>query len=343
MSRNPLKPILQIALLPFAVVYGVVTEIRNLLYDLKFLPVYKAQIPVISIGNLTAGGSGKTPFTMFLIRELQGRFKRIAVVSRGYRRNSKGFKLVSQDGHLLSDVWEAGDEPYLIARKFPEVLVAVAEKRRVALEWIERNQAADLVILDDAFQHRSVARAVDIVLFKKTSGMFFLLPAGRLREMPYRIKRASFVVSEPEMKIPFVDSTKLWQNRSYVEGWVDAQLQKKYSIEDLKGKRAIAFAGIASPQSFFDSVQKSGVQLVRTFSFSDHYRFSPQDLKRMTDICKKEKVKYLLCTEKDMVKVASFAKDVLDGDVQLLALDYRLEVENKKDFVQALIKELTNK
>ncbi len=343
MSRNPLKPILQVALLPFAFVYGVLTELRNLLYDLKLLPVYQAQIPVISVGNLTAGGSGKTPFTMFLIRELRGRFKRIAVVSRGYRRNSKGFKLVSQDGHLLIDVWEAGDEPYLIARRFPEVLVAVAEKRRVALEWIVQNQAADLVILDDAFQHRSVARTVDIVLFKKSHAPFFVLPVGRLREMPYRIKRASFVVSEPELRIPFVDSARLWQNRIYLEGWLNAQLQKTYSIEDLKGKRAIAFAGIASPQRFFESVQKTGVQLVRTFSFSDHYRFSPPDLKKLTETCKKEDVKYLLCTEKDMVKVASFAKDVFDGDVQLLALDYRLEVESKQDFVQALIKELTNR
>ena len=179
--------ILRFILFPFSILYGLVIEIRNGLFDLGILRSVKFPVPVISVGNITAGGTGKTPFTIYLAYLLKKHFSTIAIVSRGYGRKSRGMQLVSDGQQILLDPSHAGDEPYLIAVHLPDCLVAVSEERSVAVNYLMDNYKPDLILLDDAFQHRQVKRDIDIVLVpvKETYTSKFILPTGNLREYKY--------------------------------------------------------------------------------------------------------------------------------------------------------------
>ncbi len=187
-----LRPVLVL----FSFCYGFIIWIRNTLFDWRILRIKKFNLPVISVGNISAGGTGKTPFTMELIRLLNQKYKRITIISRGYKRQSHGLQVVC-DGHgFLAAVETGGDEPVLIARRFPGCVVLVSEKRSQAIEQAVRQFQSELIILDDAFQHRWVERDVNIVLLAQSNllGREWLLPAGHLREPLDSLKRANLVM-----------------------------------------------------------------------------------------------------------------------------------------------------
>lgn len=168
--------LLKIIVIPFALLYGLIIEIRNILYDLKIMPITKYAVPVISVGNLTAGGTGKTPFVIMLSRLLSAYGKRIAIVSRGYGRKSRGAVLVSDGENILAPADVSGDEPQLIARTLPFAIMAVAEKRKQAIDMILSQFQPQVILMDDGFQHRSVHRDMDIVLWNTQDRFYFNLP-----------------------------------------------------------------------------------------------------------------------------------------------------------------------
>ncbi len=180
---------LRLLLLPFSLIYGCIIQIRNLLYDLKIFKSHKFNLPVISIGNLAIGGAGKSPMAEYIVRLLKERYK-VAILSRGYKRSTKGFRIVD----TLNTAAEVGDEPLQFKHKFSNVTVAVSEKRVPGIERLQENH--DVIILDDAFQHRAVRPGLSILLFDYTrlNDFFLMLPAGNLREPFANRKRADILV-----------------------------------------------------------------------------------------------------------------------------------------------------
>lgn len=344
--------LVRILLISVSLLYGLLVEIRNILFDLRILPVYKSKIPVVSVGNISAGGTGKTPFTIWLALQLSGRFERIAVVSRGYKRRSKGFKIVAEDGKILCDVYASGDEPMLIAHKLDNALVLVSEKRKTAMKHIEITESADLIILDDAFQHRWVQRDADIVLFKPS---YFLdlspLPTGKLREPIWRLKRATYLILRENglmnRAVRYVPKERQFKVKFELGEVVNELFEAQGRIEEWKGKRVAAFAGIARPQTFFEMLESKGLKVIATQTFPDHYRYREDDLQKLLRICREEKADWLLCTEKDLVKIQDFLPvleaEIKIANVRLGAVGLKVKLQNEKEFVRGLMKRLTNR
>ena len=181
--------LLRLLLFPISILYGLGVILRNLAYDFGIFKACKFQLPVISVGNLSVGGSGKSPMTEYLVRLLKDKYK-IATLSRGYGRKTSGFRTVDTD----SSSFDSGDEPLQFKRKFADVTVAVCENRVKGIQQLERNH--ELIIMDDAFQHRAVKPGLSILLFEYSSLLQnqWLLPSGNLREPLWAINRADILV-----------------------------------------------------------------------------------------------------------------------------------------------------
>jgi tetraacyldisaccharide 4'-kinase len=337
-----LRPVLIL----FSYCYAFVIWIRNALFDRRILLVRKFDRPVISVGNISAGGTGKTPFTMELISLLSGKFKRIAVISRGYKRGSRGLQLVSDGQGFLAGVEKGGDEPVLIARRFPGCLVLVAEKRSQAIEQAVNHFQAELIILDDAFQHRWVDRDADIVLLARADlpAAERLLPAGQLREPMGNLKRANMVMLiSKESNRPASNYPDL---QHYYQGYsgsaqikfdclVDATLTPVAAVGDLRqlaDRPVVAFAGIANPDSFNNILQAAGVNLRRLIVYQDHHIYSRHDLADIKSAAREENCVDLLTTEKDLVKLPV---DQFSG-FKLMAVRIKICLESPHLFQQKL-------
>lgn len=342
-----LSVLIRLLLLPVSLLYGLVTEIRNLLFHLKWLPIYHSKLAVISVGNLTAGGTGKTPFTIWLAGQLANEYQ-VAVVSRGYRRKTKGLKVVANRGQISASPEEVGDEPFLIARKLKNVTVLVVEKRKQALQWLEQNCAAQVVILDDGFQHRHVHRDVEIILFKRAWQFYFnfILPTGSWREFPWHIRRAHFVVLPEKQQLPFIRPQNQFQVKARSQMLVDCYFKPIKALQEMKGEPVAVFAGIAQPELFFKQLNDLELKVARSFSFKDHHHFSKKDIEKMFDVCRQEKIKYLLCTEKDLVKVCNLLQEESSGkmeEVTLAAVDYYWQVLDGERLVSQIKKAIDKK
>jgi len=335
------KYILQFLLLPFGLLYGIIMEIRKAFYKTGIFKSEKFSVPVISVGNITAGGSGKTPFTIFLAEELKEYYKNIAVVSRGYRRKSKGLQLVSDGQNILLGPDDAGDEPYLIAKKLPGLICAVSEKRKEAVSFLINKFQVDLILLDDAFQHFGVQRDLDILLINCRQPFKFNLPipAGSLREFKYNYKRAQIIIftNSKSARIPVLKTIlPAFRSCGELDKLVNLDFETVGTIIDLKGKKVTAFAGIAKPDNFKKSLGDSGLDVSQFFSFPDHYNFSAEDIKMMISKAAVLNCRFILCTEKDLVKIQAIENvdNVLkDSGCRLLGVSWKPIITNQKEFI----------
>ena len=317
-------------LLPFSLFYWIGVTIRNRLFDLRVLRSTGFGIPVISIGNITVGGTGKTPHVEMLARLLKSDY-RIAVLSRGYKRKSTGFIMASRHS-LVSDI---GDEPMQIKSKFPEISVAVDSDRVHGVHKLLRSKhRPDVVILDDAFQHRYIRPGLSIVLVDYNRPVFndILLPAGNLREPWRNIRRSHMVIVTkcPENLFPkemtwFTQKLRLdkeqelfFTNYSYGTPEAVFPAKKRKDVPTFKQLRKshagiLLVSGIANPQPVLQFLQKI-VKVHETMFFADHHEFTNFDIHtisaRFHSIPVREK--YVFVTEKDAVKLRE-----LDVDEQL--------------------------
>lgn len=297
--------VLRILLFPFAVLYGFVTAVRNLLYDKGLLKSHSFDTPVIAVGNLSVGGTGKTPQIEYLIRLLSPHHK-IATLSRGYKRKSKGFVMADPNATAGS----LGDEPYQLHLKFPEVIVAVDADRKNGIErLLSLQNPPGVILLDDAFQHRKV-KAGFYILLTAYGDLFcddFMLPTGMLREGRSGAKRANLIVvtkcpvtiTEEErqnitkkinLEIPVYFSCIQYDEKVYGEN--DSKWVSQMEFEE-----KLLLAGIAKPQPFFDYLKgKNDTQLV----FADHHHFSQQDIEAIEQ---KADQRPIITTEKDYVRL----------------------------------------
>jgi tetraacyldisaccharide 4'-kinase len=300
-------------LLPLGLIYGILGLIRVFFYRQGLLPVYRASVPVVSVGNLAAGGTGKTPVVDSLVKFCLGRGIRVAVVSRGYGgTGTTGVGVVCCGEGPLLDPAVSGDEPYLLARRNPRALVLIAPKRALGVARAVAHYGAELVILDDGFQHLAVARDLDIVLLDARTplGNGWPLPAGLLREFPAALGRGDlFVFTRTPQDLP---SLKLPGPRLHARHRLSAEAValgggERRTLAALQGQRGVAFAGIADPEAFFDGLREEGLELLHALSFADHAGYGAEELRTIGEAALG--ADYLITTEKDGVKLAgqSFA------------------------------------
>src|SRR5450755_16048 len=247
---------------PLTGLYGAATALRNTLFDRGVLPSRRLEQPVVSVGNLSAGGSGKTPFVIALGETLKARGIRFDVLSRGYGRKTRGVLVVETDGNAA----DFGDEPLLIARRLG-VPVIVGESRYAAGQVAERKFQSQLHILDDGFQHRSLARSFDIVLMTEEDFDDRLLPSGRMREPLSSLQRADAIVLPAGLALdhPAVHQKRIWRMR------------REFILPD-RPAAPIVFCGIARPQQFFSQVRAAGIRPAAEVRFRDHCAYDLDDI-----------------------------------------------------------------
>ncbi len=308
---------LKIFLYLFSILYGVVVYIRNFLYDYNLLKSTEFDIPVISIGNITVGGTGKTPHTEYLINLLK-KHAEVAALSRGYKRKSKGFVMVETG----SNVHDVGDEPLQIKRKFPEVKVAVDENRVHGINRLLQEEVQpDVIILDDAFQHRRVNPGINILLidYNRPIDSDSLLPLGRLRERKYQQRRANVIIYTkcPDEITPIRRRIILkevnirpyqslyFTTMEYGEP-VAVFPGEAVPVPSLHEKQvsSILLSGIANPDQFRNFLS-SKTSLLDEMNYGDHHRYSEKDMKQIDQKYEhyKEQAPFILTTEKDAMRL----------------------------------------
>lgn len=312
---------LKIVLYPLTLLYGLIITVRNFLFDSKAFKQHDFEVPVISVGNITVGGTGKTPHAEYIISLLKKQFK-VAYLSRGYKRQTKGYILASQN----SGVAEIGDEAVQIKQKFPDIAVAVCEKRVKGIQKLinDKRFEIDVIILDDAFQHRSVKPSINILLVDYTQPIFEdeLLPVGRLREPSHSRFRANFIIYTkcPQTLKPIdqrIIRNKLdirpYQNlffTSIVYGEITpAEKGVKLFTNDMRKHAVLLITGIANPQPLIDYLTLQVGEIIH-LTYSDHFHYNNNELIKIKEkfdtIDSSEKI--MITTEKDLVRIKSVNK-----------------------------------
>ena len=290
-------------LLPFAILYGLGVRLRHFLYDRGWLSSKRYPFPILCVGNLAVGGTGKTPMVEYLVR-LLGQ-EQVAILSRGYRRKTKGFVLADDSATAMT----LGDEPYQYHRKFPRATVAVCESRQEGIERLLENPHFKYIILDDAFQHRKVQAETNLLLtsYDKLYTQDFLLPVGSLRDIRSRAHKAQIIIVTKCPELTQTEQEKIIQQlkplpSQKVYFTTIAYSDRVYSHEDsqaLKDFIATPFTlvtGIANPTPLVDFLEKQGASFEH-LAYSDHHHFSNRELELL-----RQKGR-ILTTEKDYVRL----------------------------------------
>lgn len=336
---------LRILLLPFALMYGVVIFFRNLFFDIGLLPVKRYAIPIISVGNLRTGGTGKTPHVEYLVRLLKNEYN-IAVLSRGYKRGTRGY----QEANPKSTTHDIGDEPQQMHQKFPDVLIAVHEKRTEGIEEIMRKHpGVNLIILDDAFQHRYVKPGLNLLLTGYYTPFFsdFLLPLGHLREAKHRAKRADalIVTKTPNVFSPldrrfFLKKIEPYRLKSvFFSKFKHNELKPitpaAKDIATKKLKSIFLLTGIANITALEEHL-KTCCQELFIHQYPDHHQFTIEDLQKVRNHFEKtlSYSKIIVTTEKDATRLQKkqIQKYLEDLPVFTLPIEVIFHDSDKKGF-----------
>jgi tetraacyldisaccharide 4'-kinase len=302
---------------PLSALFGGGIAVRNALYNRAIFKVHKLARPVVSVGNISVGGTGKTPFVIALGELLKQRGIPFDILSRGYRRSSTEIAVVDPNGSPA----QFGDEPLLLARKL-QVPVIVGTDRYQAGLLAEKQFASKLHLLDDGFQHRRLHRDFDIVLLPAADSTDTLLPVGRLREPIAALKRADAVVL-PDPLEPPLNVKRVWQ------------VSKRLEFSDPSGK-FIAFCGIGRPKQFFDGLKTTGLSLAEKGVFRDHHHYAQRDVDRLLDLKKQTGADGFLTTEKDAVNLGMLTKQLQPLRIASL----RMELESPDLVIAEMLRTL---
>ncbi len=300
-------------LAPAAVLYGAGIAVRNRLFDIGAFESYKAAVPVVSIGNITMGGTGKTPLVDYVVKYYTERGLKPAILSRGYKRSTTGVQMVSDGRKILLEGLEAGDECAMLAQNNPGTIVVVAEKRKEGAGFIAEyfaGELPDVIVLDDGFQHRQLHRDLDIVVINSNTPLFNdrLIPAGRLREPLKNFDRADLLVlskiTDPEKAMRFQENL-----RSTGKPLVQTTLRSGNPLQFTgpareQPEKVIALAGIGQPQSFLESLHSAGIAVEFTAFFSDHADFPRNRVKSLVEKALENNLS-IIATEKDYYRLRS--------------------------------------
>jgi len=338
---------LRLLLLPFSIIYGMAVILRKKLYDWGLMRSVKFDLPVICVGNLAVGGSGKTPTTEYLVRLLAD--YKIAILSRGYGRKTKGF--IIADGAATAET--IGDEPLQYHQKFTAVTVAVCEDRVHGIQQLKEHH--DLIILDDAFQHRAVRAGFNILLFefRKLGTLQFLLPAGNLRDVFSSRKRADvlLVTKSPVPLLhvaqqasinelqPNADQPVLHSYLQYGD-LIHLYRNESRALESIKDFEIFLLTGIANPAPLIEELEKY-TKTIKHEEFRDHYAFKNDDIEKLKSVfmASTKKDKIIITTEKDSkrLRATGFEDLLVDLPVYYLPIEVELFEEDKITFDELIL------
>lgn len=351
---NPILKFLLGLLYPVAILWDMVYRIRRFFYNYDFIASKKFQVPIISVGNLTFGGTGKTPFTIWLSEYLNNQDKRVMILTRGYKGNlEKGSGILRSGKKLGFNPFEYGDEALLLVRRLKDAVVVVGRKRRENLEFYFDKESPDVVILDDGHQHLKLKRDLNIVLFDAlmATERYKVAPLGYMREgfsalkdadliiigrasqaQPQKIKELRALIGKhcnPNIHFAYMDYSPT--------GFFGSSYELNMTPEEIQGKKVICVAGIASPESFFNLVESMGADVIERLSFPDHYFFNVEEVKDILDRAARENA-LVITTEKDIVKI----RRIID-DPRLLYLEIQVNfIEGRERALEIISQAIEN-
>jgi tetraacyldisaccharide 4'-kinase len=308
--------VLLLFLTPAAWLYALILRLRALLYQWRIFKSFRLPRPVVSIGNITVGGTGKTPVTACIARLLLAQGYRVAVLSRGYGGSLEGQTCVVSDGaSVMLSAAECGDEPYLLATTVPGLMVVIGTDRHAAGQLAMQQLSPDVFLLDDGFQHLRLHRDLNILLqdFSRPFGNGLTLPVGLLRESAAAAGRADLVIftRAPEGAALPAHTTGIpvCVSSHTLADLLPLDNDTPVPFSHVTGCSVLAFAGIADPESFFAGLRAKGLQLVQTLSFPDHVAYSKERCDEIADAMRACGADYLVTTEKDGVKLKGLSRD----------------------------------
>jgi tetraacyldisaccharide 4'-kinase len=347
--------LLRIILFPSILLYSAVIRIRNLFFEKKIFKSKKVDAKVISVGNITVGGSGKTPMVIFLCRLLKKTGRTVGVLSRGYGRKSSGYKLVSDGKNILASVDECGDEIYHTALNCG-IPAAVSESRVKGASRLIKDTGVSIILLDDAFQHRWIERDIDLLIFEqrflreKNVLNKRLLPTGIMREPFDAVRRADAIIinrkfSEPE-KIPdelekFFRSRKIFTAYYKAIGFVDVTKKTEHGIDEFEGQKSLVVSGIARPFSLINVLRQTKVDTENQLMFIDHKDYTLKDIQKIRKQFYITNSHSVVTTEKDAVKLSKYSKELDDIDIYYLKIELRMD--NEKEFEKFITDKLNKR
>lgn len=322
---HPILKFLLTLLYPFAFLWDITYRVRRFFYNYDFFESKKFQVPIISVGNLTFGGTGKTPVTIWLSEYLNNQNKRVMILTRGYKGNlEKGSGILRSGKKLGFNPFEYGDEALLLVRRLKDAVVVVGRKRKENLEFYFDKESPDVVILDDGHQHLKLKRDLNIVLFDALmdTSRYKVAPLGYMREGFSALKDADLIIIGRASQ---AQPQKLKELRTLIEkhcnpkihfaymdysptGFFGSSYELNLKPEEIQGRKVICVAGIASPESFFNLVESMGADVIERLSFPDHYFFNVEEVKEILDRATQEDA-LVITTEKDIVKIRRIIDD----------------------------------
>lgn len=319
-----------------SLLYSAAVRLRLLAYHRGLIKAKSLPAFVVSIGNITAGGTGKTPFVAMLSEWAAHNGFRTAILSRGYKGKSKHEPFVVSDGQgLISSVYDAGDEPILLAKKLPSTPVLISKDRYAIGDMALRLFNSELLVLDDGYQHLSLHRDLNVLLIdaKRQFGNGSLLPLGPLREPLEGIKRADLIVisrcSErdrgdnlAELLRETVPGKPVLRSSHLPDEVIFPSTGEAHQPQILEGKNVMAFAGIAHPDDFLEMVTGLGTHVVEFTGYSDHHSFGDGDFEALASWSRRPEVDFLLTTEKDWVRI----EETIGGDLNIAVLTIKIEL-----------------
>lgn len=310
----------------FSRLYEIIVQTRLFLYDVGIIPRFHLGCQIISVGNITVGGTGKTPVVEIFARELAAAGRKVAILSRGYRKKEKPFlqrvfggqmsppRVVSDGERVLLDSELSGDEPYMLASNLPGVVVLVDKDRVKSGRYAIKHFGCDMLILDDGFQYQRMKHRHEVVLVDHTNPFSngYLLPRGILREPMRNIKRANFIFitkSNGQSQVLRQRLQHLNPEAEIIECrhrpcfFKNAETGERIELEEIANKRAIVFSGIAAPLGFENSIRQLGAKVVLCKHFIDHHRYRQQEIIEIINQADELGIEMLLTTEKDAVRL----------------------------------------
>lgn len=336
---------------PFLPVYWLGVSFRNIFFDLKLLKVHQLNCSVISIGNLTTGGTGKTPLTIFLAKELLKKNIKVGIITRGYGRSSKETFIICNNKkekteHL--DPSALGDEPILFYRKLINVPIAISKNRINAGKLILQEYELDVILLDDGFQHRHIKRDIDILLINSLDQKinYKLLPVGNLREPWKAIKRSDFIIQTKRNLLlkrnEYIENKLKGESNVFIADSfnriIDKVNNQEIVAEEIKNKKAVLLSGIGDPKSFDISSRQLRINIIGHVVLRDHFQYTKENIRNILNDNKIKKADFILTTEKDLVKI-----EKLDIGLKIIPLELIFKIRGMSEtenFINSILEKL---
>ncbi len=315
------------SLVPISFVYEKLSDIRNYLYKKNILKNYKPDVLTISIGNLTTGGTGKTPITAAIANNLTEKGYKVAILSRGYgsKLNSKKINIISDGNTIFYDANQGGDEPVWLAQNCPKTAVLTSSNRVNIAKYAEKELGCNALILDDGFQHQKLQRDINILVVDsiKQFGNKKVLPAGPLRESIKNISRANkiIIVNKGSCENLVNIDLKEYHICNLTTDYI-YEIHSKTILENTN-QQALAFSAIGQPQQFYNLAKENGLNIVKTINYADHHNYNEEDIKNIIKQATDKNIQVILTTEKDAVKI----KQLTNHPIYALKLKSKLDLD----------------